>query len=349
MTDKVDDGHTETIVDVALSDNESTEGDRNEKTALLDGMTATPLSSRPGSMTFPPPPSSSWRSYSLALAGLTIVLLYFLSGSSAQTNDTLVRTGYGLRESTIKARNSLLNRVGDYLPFLSLTAADVEVHPILPLLRQARARHGKLLARQSTSLSQAAATYTARYGRKPPPGFKQWYAFARERNHTLVDEYDGLMLDLRPFEALSPDVLVARTQTLRQLPGVSIVSIKDGQAQVHSRSGRWAPALAFQEMIESFVRHLPDMDIAINERLEARILPELRREVKLSEWGEPEPKVAVNSACGVVDLVSGVEHPFAQTRILWRRSCRFAPIGSAMAPSGRSSAGRVDPTRRRGG
>lgn len=116
------------------------------------------------------------------------------------------------------------------------------------------------------------------------------------------------MRDLAPFAALGKEVLLARTQTLRQLPGVSIVSIKDGQAQVHSRSGRWAPALAFQEMIEGFARQLPDMDIAINERLEARILPELRREVKLSEWGETD-QVVVNSAfvppsCADMDGVS---------------------------------------------
>ena len=159
-------------------------------------------------------------------------------------------------------------------------------HPLLPLLRSAREAYHERVARQSRTTTRAIATYRARYHRAPPPGFDRWLDFARERNHTFVDEYDSLMADLAPFARLSSAVLRQRTRTLGKLPGVSIVSITGGQSQVHSKSGRWAPALAFQEMISSFVHELPDMEVAINERLEARILAEQRHELDLADWTE---------------------------------------------------------------
>lgn len=172
------------------------------------------------------------------------------------------------------------------------TSFPEQVHPILSLLHYARRQHVKMINRQSKTLSRATSTYRQKYKRSPPEGFEEWFAFAQSRNHTLTDEYDGLMSDLAPYRDLSPKELISRTATLGSMPGVSIVSIRKGKSEVHSRSGKWAPALAFQEMLAPFVRNLPDMDIAINERLEGRVLPESRHIVKLEEWleGDFTPK-----------------------------------------------------------
>ena len=225
----------------------------------------------------------------LYLGLLAILGLVIYSATSLSTPEQ--------KDQLVQSQHALSGYINTYLaaPFTSAERSAV-LHPILTLLQRARERHTTLINRQSQSLAQAKSTYRTRYGKEAPVGFEQWYAFAEARNHTLVDEYDQLMVDLQPFAALSPSTLRQRTKTLSQLPGVSIVSIKDGKSQVNSKSGRWAPALAFEEMIQAFVKDLPDMDIAINERLEGRILPEIRQTVQLAEWGIVEDDVE-KSAC----------------------------------------------------
>lgn len=166
-------------------------------------------------------------------------------------------------------------------------------HPIVPLLTTADQKWNSMLASQSKTFDKAVRTYRSKYGRKPPPGFDKWYAFATQgRNHTLVDEYDSLMEDLEPFRGLTPAELRRRTAELAQLPGISIVSIRNGVAQVHSKAGKWAPALAFQQMIGAFVRNLPDMDIAINEKPEGRVLPRKERRILLEDYGLEGDEIA---------------------------------------------------------
>lgn len=178
--------------------------------------------------------------------------------------------------------------------FMQVYEGPSSPHPILPLLKTAAAKWDKKLAAQSTTFDRATRTYKARYGLAPPAGYDKWFAFATQgRNHSLVDEYDQLMQDLAPFRELSPQELRRRTAELAQVPGISIVSIRNGQAQVHSKSGKWLPAQAFQEMIASFVHDLPDMDIAINEKPEGRVLPRQQRRVYMTDYGlEGEELVA---------------------------------------------------------
>lgn len=193
-------------------------------------------------------------------------------------------------------------RVAAYMPspvrgLIQVVDGPIEPHPIIPLLRSAKEKWTKKLSSQSRTFDRASRTYKTRYGRAPPPGFDKWFAFATQgRNHSLVDEYDQLMADLEPFRALPPSELRRRTAELSKVPGISIVSIRNGEAQVHARSSSWAPADAFQRMLAAFVRDLPDMDIAINERPEGRVLPRQQRHVFMSDYGlEGEELVASES------------------------------------------------------
>ena len=171
-------------------------------------------------------------------------------------------------------------------------------HHIVPLIKSANDRWSTLLASQSTTFDKASRTYKSRYSLPPPPGFDKWFAFATKgRNHTLVDEYDSMMADLSPFRALSPAELRRRTSELAKIPGISIISIRDGAAQVYSKGGKWAPALAFGAMIKDFVHDLPDMDVAINEKAEGRVLPRQQRTVIREEYGLEEDDVSVFSQC----------------------------------------------------
>lgn len=203
--------------------------------------------------------------------------------------------GFNKLASTPVRTVKMTRRLSPFLPtaFTSLlrspSSGSTVAHPILPLLTAASIKWSALLSSQSTTFDKASKAYRSRYSLPPPRDFDKWFAFATQgRNHTLVDEYDSLMADLLPFRSLSPRELRRRTVELAQLPGMSIVSIRSGVAQVHSKSGKYAPAVAFQQMLGAFVRDLPDMDIAINEKPEGRVLPRRERTVLMEDYGLDE-------------------------------------------------------------
>lgn len=89
-----------------------------------------------------------------------------------------------------------------------------------PALVLAQSSLDAVLQRQSTTLVQAAARYSLRTGRPPPPNFDRWFEFAREKQ-CLIDEYDQIQRDFEPFYELAvhqPDYFQAM--------------IEKGQAQV---------------------------------------------------------------------------------------------------------------------
>ena len=247
--------------------------------------------------------------YVLAVVGscatfIVLLIILLSSGSSAAANASIRRHAHALGYPSSASLSRFQSYLGSYLPFLdpsaglSLTSSAIlfghvasgvhTLHPILPILRGARTRQANLIKSQSSNIQQAAAAYQARYKHDPPKGFDKWWSFAKARNHTMVDEYDSMMRDIHAFSTLSPEVLRQRTRTLAQLPGVSLITIKAGQAQIHSKSGKWAPALALQEMMNAFVSTLPDMEIAVNEKPEGRVLPGRWKEVNAEDWGEDE-------------------------------------------------------------
>lgn len=59
----------------------------------------------------------------------------------------------------------------------------------------------------STTLEDAVDEYVRRYQRAPPPGFDLWYNFAVDRKSRVINEYDQIVNDLRPFWGVEPKVL----------------------------------------------------------------------------------------------------------------------------------------------
>lgn len=75
-------------------------------------------------------------------------------------------------------------------------------HPIPRLMLAAHRKHKGMLARQSGTLEEAVKEYERRYGRAPPRGFDEWFAFAKQNGVKIIDEYDGMVKDLEPFWSL---------------------------------------------------------------------------------------------------------------------------------------------------
>ncbi|KAF7547442.1 hypothetical protein G7Z17_g7715 [Cylindrodendrum hubeiense] len=149
-------------------------------------------------------------------------------------------------------------------------------HPINDFIFKARVRQDKwlTLATISGSLPVAANIYKERHdGRDPPPGFSEWYAHAQDT--VIIDQFDQIESDMRPFRVFSPKNLRKRVTQVSGLPGVQTITIKDGHASssTSTGSGNSEDLQPLVVMINKFAQSLPDMILPINLGSTPRILP----------------------------------------------------------------------------
>ena len=148
----------------------------------------------------------------------------------------------------------------------------VDAHPISLLMQDADKQWRKYEDGRSTSFRQTVRNYRRKYGRHPPPGFTDWYKYARDRNVHNIDDFEQIMDDIRPFWAVEP-------KTIRKL-AAQMWRDKDGGASgVHIRNHKivkennasWRSETMIT-LIKKFIKYLPDMDIAMNRLDQPRVV-----------------------------------------------------------------------------
>ncbi|KAJ5082672.1 Lipopolysaccharide-modifying protein [Penicillium argentinense] len=142
-------------------------------------------------------------------------------------------------------------------------------HPIGQLMKEADRQWEQYNQGRSSNFSQTVARYRATYGRHPPPGFKEWYQFARKNQVYNVDDFQQIHDDLRPFWAIPPDEIrqmAARLQTSDSIAGMRIRDQK-----VVSKSGGWR-AETLAQSVGRLAKYLPDMDVAMNTMDQPRVM-----------------------------------------------------------------------------
>lgn len=152
------------------------------------------------------------------------------------------------------------------------------VHPIPAKIKAAEAKFQKMISSQSRSLSQAVAEYKRRYGRAPPAGFDEWYKFATANGAVIIDEYDQLIDDLRPFWLLSGAEIRRRSVDVGLLPSVDLVRIEKGKTRTIDVNTGFddaevgARAKGFRVMLEKFqcASRLAFLTAAATARVRAR-------------------------------------------------------------------------------
>lgn len=139
-----------------------------------------------------------------------------------------------------------------------------ESHPIYGLRLEADQRWREYESGRSMTFRQTVEKYRRRYGRHPPPGFKEWYMFARKKNVFNIDDFEQVMDDLRPFWAIEPKTIRQYAAHMWEDPehGIAGVHIRDHKV-VNLTNHSWRSE-TLQTLIEKFVEYLPDMDIAMN-------------------------------------------------------------------------------------
>lgn len=153
----------------------------------------------------------------------------------------------------------------------------ISIHPIDRLVRDAATQSQRWLTQASTSktLTEAVETYRRRYKKPPPPGFDTWYKYATEKSSLIIDDFDSIYEDLRPFWALSPESIRINTRAIisDQWNEIAEVSIRSGEAEVGPNvipTHRWMLDGVLSTM-QGFVQWLPDMDLAFNINDEPRV------------------------------------------------------------------------------
>ncbi|MCJ1310650.1 capsule-associated protein CAP1 [Agyrium rufum] len=179
------------------------------------------------------------------------------------------------------------------------------VHPIATLVNDAENSFDALRAKQSKSLEEAVAEYKRRYRMPPPPNFDKWYEFAVERGTELIDEFDLIHDSLLPFWALEPDVIRSRTGEILSGPRNYLMgcSIREHKVEIMG-GGQNAQANGTIEMIENYVKWLPDMDLAFNVHDEPRVM------VPHEDLG-----VLLEAARKNAQSVKAIKNPFSSPRI----------------------------------
>ena len=149
-----------------------------------------------------------------------------------------------------------------------------DAHPISLLMRQADEAWRAYENSRSTTFRQTVSKYRNKYGRHPPPRFRDWYRFARKRNVHNIDDFEQIMDDLRPFWAVEPQVLrnLAANMAKATDQGVSSMHIRNHK-MVKKINSNWRLD-TFVTMFESFIKYLPDMDVAINRLDQPRVVVE---------------------------------------------------------------------------
>jgi hypothetical protein len=125
---------------------------------------------------------------------------------------------------------------------------------------------------RSMTFKETVSKYRRDYGRNPPPGFRDWYKFARDRNVHNIDDFAQIMDDLRPFWGVEPAVIRSLAAHMHEDKdnGISGIFIRDGKIWNMTNTSWRTKTLA--EMLKPFVGKLPDMDIAMNRLDQPRVV-----------------------------------------------------------------------------
>ena len=144
-------------------------------------------------------------------------------------------------------------------------------HPIRQLMHDADEAFQRYDADRSTTFKQTVQKYRLKHGRHPPPGFDQWYRFAREKKAHNIDDFQQIQDDMRPFWAVPPREIRQYAAHASDEPGdlIAVISLRRGS--VFQETWGWRSE-TFIKMLSTVARFLPDMDIPINRMDQPRVI-----------------------------------------------------------------------------
>lgn len=143
-------------------------------------------------------------------------------------------------------------------------------HPVEELHQRAQQHLAQLLEKETGSLEEAEEAYIRRRGRRPPPGFDKWFQYAQSHGVILVEDFwDRIYDDIEPFWAITPSEI--REQASKWIFRISVRHGKVSYLPVDQTDRvPWVPL--WSDLISQISEDLPDLDMAINEMDEPRVV-----------------------------------------------------------------------------
>ncbi|KAJ5204360.1 CAZyme family GT90 [Penicillium cinerascens] len=174
-------------------------------------------------------------------------------------------------------------------------------HPIADLMKEADQKWQQYDESRSTNFRETVAKYRDTYGRHPPPGFKEWYQFARKNNVHNVDDFQQITGDLRPFWAVPPQEIRRMAASLQLSDGIAGVRVRNHK--VVSKTEGWRVETLAQS-VGRLAKHLPDMDIAMNTMDQPRVMvthEDIQNYLKIEERTRRLPSDAADQFTSEMD------------------------------------------------
>jgi hypothetical protein len=144
-------------------------------------------------------------------------------------------------------------------------------HPIEKLILKAREDFVQLQGQQSKTISSAVKNYRRRYLREPPLGFEKWVSYAMDKQSPLIDDFDMINEDLKPFWKVEPHRLLENIHHVTGLDRLSLRKCGFTNGRYNGTSGNWL-VNDFGELFHEVSHNIPNVDFALNLLDEPRIV-----------------------------------------------------------------------------
>jgi hypothetical protein len=194
-------------------------------------------------------------------------------------------------------------------------------HPVVILHREAATRAKYTPQAHSKSPELAEAEYKRRYGRNPPPGFRQWVEYALEHGLPIIDDFDTIDESIRHYLKYTPAEI---ERQMRAATANNAGQVYNDRVQSCTFSGgtfgegcrHFASPLT--ALLGSAAHLVPDAEFLINFLDEPSVLPDPQEKDKDIWWENLSRQHiggAVQDACLARD--NGVPHSSGKWPPTW--------------------------------
>ncbi|EMD64803.1 glycosyltransferase family 90 protein [Bipolaris sorokiniana ND90Pr] len=148
---------------------------------------------------------------------------------------------------------------------------NISYHPVELLIRRAQDDFKHLIDKQSKTLEAAETEYRRRYSRSPPPGFAQWFAYAKSKNSVLIDDFDMINKDLKPFWKIAPQQLHESINHVSSFEHLALRKCGFTDGRFHGQGGGWIVE-DLGKLLQEVSQGIPNVEFAFDVVDEPRII-----------------------------------------------------------------------------
>ncbi|KAM0250886.1 hypothetical protein ACHAQJ_008464 [Trichoderma viride] len=156
--------------------------------------------------------------------------------------------------------------------------ANTHEHPVEAIIRRAYVQFDDLLLRQSKLYTDACDEYRRRYKVEPPPGFQEWFEYAKSHDSKIIDDFDIMYESIIPLWSLSGQQISQAMKDVQLTSGNEVWTCKfSGQTTGKTDCAhQWRSydrnlSRLFNMLMGDIKGVLPDVEFLVNHLDEPRV------------------------------------------------------------------------------